>query len=170
MRRQRRSLKLLALIMGLSLVAAACGSDDDGESGDSESEGAAQEEGVQGGELVDLGTFAQGPPEHIDPSINTTSDGWQVGGSLYDGLAETDFSDPENPETVGVVAESWEVNDDATEFVFTIREDLTFSTGEPVLLGLTLAVVLAYAFVNLVVDVSYAWFDPRIRLGKGEHG
>ena len=40
----------------------------------------------------------------------------------------------------------------------------------PVLLGLTLAVVLAYAFVNLVVDVSYAWFDPRIRLGKGEHG
>jgi ABC-type dipeptide/oligopeptide/nickel transport system permease component len=39
----------------------------------------------------------------------------------------------------------------------------------PVLLGLTLAVVLAYAFVNVLVDVSYAWFDPRIRLGKGEH-
>ena len=39
----------------------------------------------------------------------------------------------------------------------------------PVLLGLTLVVVLAYAFVNIVVDVSYAWFDPRIRLGKGDH-
>jgi peptide/nickel transport system permease protein len=39
----------------------------------------------------------------------------------------------------------------------------------PVLLGLTLVVVLVYAFVNIVVDVSYAWFDPRIRLGKGEH-
>jgi ABC-type dipeptide/oligopeptide/nickel transport system permease component len=39
----------------------------------------------------------------------------------------------------------------------------------PVLLGLTLAVVLAYAFINLVVDVSYAWFDPRIRLGEGEN-
>ena len=38
----------------------------------------------------------------------------------------------------------------------------------PVLLGLTLAVVLAYAVINLVVDVSYAWFDPRIRLGGGE--
>jgi peptide/nickel transport system permease protein len=37
----------------------------------------------------------------------------------------------------------------------------------PVLLGLTLAVVLVYAFVNLVVDISYAWFDPRIRFGKG---
>jgi oligopeptide transport system permease protein len=38
----------------------------------------------------------------------------------------------------------------------------------PVLLGLTFVVVLAYAFVNIVVDMSYAWFDPRIRLGKGD--
>jgi ABC-type dipeptide/oligopeptide/nickel transport system permease component len=36
----------------------------------------------------------------------------------------------------------------------------------PVILGLTLVVVLVYAVVNLVVDVSYAWFDPRIRLGE----
>lgn len=38
----------------------------------------------------------------------------------------------------------------------------------PVLLGLTLVVVIAYAVVNLIVDVSYAWFDPRIRYGRGE--
>lgn len=36
----------------------------------------------------------------------------------------------------------------------------------PVLLGLTLAVTVAFAIVNLLVDLSYAWFDPRIRLGK----
>lgn len=36
----------------------------------------------------------------------------------------------------------------------------------PVLLGLTLAVVIAYSLINLLVDVSYAWFDPRIRLGE----
>jgi ABC-type dipeptide/oligopeptide/nickel transport system permease component len=38
----------------------------------------------------------------------------------------------------------------------------------PVTLGLTLAVVVAYSAINLVVDLSYAWFDPRIRYGKGE--
>ena len=38
----------------------------------------------------------------------------------------------------------------------------------PVILGLTLVVVLAFAIINLLVDISYAWFDPRIRLGKGE--
>jgi ABC-type dipeptide/oligopeptide/nickel transport system permease component len=37
----------------------------------------------------------------------------------------------------------------------------------PVILGLTLVVVLAYTVVNLFVDISYAWVDPRIRLGKG---
>jgi ABC-type dipeptide/oligopeptide/nickel transport system permease component len=38
----------------------------------------------------------------------------------------------------------------------------------PVVLGLTLVVVLAFALINLLVDISYAWFDPRIRLGKGD--
>jgi ABC-type dipeptide/oligopeptide/nickel transport system permease component len=37
----------------------------------------------------------------------------------------------------------------------------------PVILGLTLVVVLIFAIVNLIVDISYAWFDPRIRYGKG---
>jgi ABC-type dipeptide/oligopeptide/nickel transport system permease component len=35
----------------------------------------------------------------------------------------------------------------------------------PVLLGLTLAVTVAFSLINLAVDLSYAWFDPRIRLG-----
>jgi ABC-type dipeptide/oligopeptide/nickel transport system permease component len=38
----------------------------------------------------------------------------------------------------------------------------------PITLGLTLAVVIAYSVINLLVDISYAWFDPRIRLGQGE--
>jgi ABC-type dipeptide/oligopeptide/nickel transport system permease component len=61
-----------------------------------------------------------------------------------------------------------------TEFTFSwpgLGSQIVQSVADrdlPVLLGLTLAVVLAYALVNVVVDVSYAWFDPRIRLGKEE--
>ncbi|HET9610712.1 MAG TPA: ABC transporter substrate-binding protein [Acidimicrobiales bacterium] len=112
-------------------MATACGGDDDDEGGDEAGE--APEEGVQGGDVVDLSAFAGGPAEHIDPRINTTVSGWQIGGSLYDGLTETDFSDPDNPEVRGVVAESWESNDDATEWTFQIREGLKFSDGEDVL-------------------------------------
>ena len=43
--------------------------------------------------------------------------------------------------------------------------DSVFERDLPVILGLTLVVVIAYSVINLLVDLSYAWFDPRIRLG-----
>ena len=131
MRRQRRGLKLLALILGLSLVAAACGGDDDDSSGSEAAPDEAQAQ--QGGEMIDLGTFVGDPPEFLDPGLNSTLDAYQVIGALYDGLTELDSSDPENPVIVGQVAESWESNDDATEWTFKIRDDLFFSDGEQVL-------------------------------------
>lgn len=132
MRRQRRGTKLLALFLGLSLLAAACGGDDDDEGAGDEEQDAA-EEGQVGGELVDLNTFTGDPPEFIDPALNVTLDAYQVVNSLYDGLTEIDTSDPENPEAVGQVAESWESNEDATVWTFTVREGLSFSDGTPVL-------------------------------------
>jgi ABC-type dipeptide/oligopeptide/nickel transport system permease component len=36
----------------------------------------------------------------------------------------------------------------------------------PVMVGLTFIVVLIYGIVNMLVDISYAWFDPRVRLGE----
>ncbi len=37
----------------------------------------------------------------------------------------------------------------------------------PILLGLTTVVIVAYAVINLIVDISYGWFDPRVRIGEG---
>jgi ABC-type dipeptide/oligopeptide/nickel transport system permease component len=60
-----------------------------------------------------------------------------------------------------------------TETVFSwpgLGSEIASSVGNrdlPVLLGLTLSVVLVYAVINLLVDLSYAYFDPRIRLGDG---
>jgi oligopeptide transport system substrate-binding protein len=128
-RRQRRGLKLLALILGLSLVAAACGGDDDDDGGQA---AAPEEEAQQGGEIVDLGTFVGDPPEHIDPALNVTLDAYQVVNAVYDGLTDIDSSDPDNPEIVPQVAESFESNEDATEWTFTIRDGLTFADGEEI--------------------------------------
>jgi ABC-type dipeptide/oligopeptide/nickel transport system permease component len=38
----------------------------------------------------------------------------------------------------------------------------------PVVLGLVLVLVIAYVLINLLVDISYGLFDPRIRYGGGE--
>ena len=78
MRLKRKGLKLLALFLGLSLVAAACGSDD-GSRGAATTTGRHRDaEGAAGGDFVDLGTFVGDPPEHIDPALNSTLDAYQV--------------------------------------------------------------------------------------------
>jgi ABC-type dipeptide/oligopeptide/nickel transport system permease component len=46
--------------------------------------------------------------------------------------------------------------------------DSVITRDLPITLGLTLAVVVAYSVINLLVDLYYAWFDPRIRLGLGD--
>jgi ABC-type dipeptide/oligopeptide/nickel transport system permease component len=62
-----------------------------------------------------------------------------------------------------------------TETVFSwpgLGSEIANSVAErdaPVLLGLTLVVVLIFAFVSLLVDLSYAWFDPRVRVGRERH-
>jgi oligopeptide transport system substrate-binding protein len=124
--------RLIAVLMALVLVAAACGDDDDGGDDASGQEGGGGE-GEAGGEFVDLGTFSSAAPQHIDPALNVELDSYQVVNALYDGLTDIDFSDPENPEVKGLVAESFEPNEDATEWTFTIKEGLTFSDGEEVL-------------------------------------
>ena len=132
MRLKRRGLKLLALFLGLSLVAAACG-DDESSSDDPAEDPGDLPDGAAGGDLVDIGTFVGDPPEHIDPALNSTLDAYQVINAVYDGLTDIDASDPENPEIVPLVAESVEPNDDASVWTFKIREGQAFSDGEEIL-------------------------------------
>ncbi len=135
MRLKRRGIKLLALFLGLSLIASACGDDDDDatpEGTDGDTEEPAEGEGVAGGEFIDAGTIVGDPLEHIDPALNTTLDAFQIITALYDGL--TDISlESGDPEIVPDVAESWETSEDAVTWTFQIREGVEFSTGEPVL-------------------------------------
>src|SRR3546814_16404419 len=97
-RLKRRGMKLLALFLGLSLVAAACGDDDDGDEGSEGTDGTEEttdgdeSEGVGGGEFLDLGTNVGDPLEHIDPAPNPTPDAFPVIPALSDGLPDTQES------------------------------------------------------------------------------
>lgn len=141
----RRAMGLLALAMSVALVVSACSDDDDdgveagggtaasgatGASTDTSGGGAVK----QGGELVNFGTFINGPPEHIDPALNQVLDNYQVTNALYDGLTEVDYTtDPKNPAVKPLVAESVTPNADATVWTFKIKQGLKFSNGEPVM-------------------------------------
>ena len=86
-----------------------------------------------GGEIIDGGTFSIGTPDHIDPALNTELDSFQVINAVYDGLTDIDDSDPENIVVVPHLAESYESNEDATLWTFTVKEGQQFSDGEPIL-------------------------------------
>ncbi|WP_243075475.1 ABC transporter substrate-binding protein [Microbacterium sp. SS28] len=81
---------------------------------------------VDGGDLV----FAvANDPISLNPSgFGSGNDTWYVTRQLVDSLLHQD------PETNGLepwLAESYEVNDDATVFTFDLRDDVTFSDGTP---------------------------------------
>ncbi len=124
--------RVAAVLIAFMLIAAACG-DDSGDSGSGGDDASGSDVETQaGGEFVDLGTFVGDPPEHIDPALNSTLDAYQVINALYDGLTDVDATDPANPVIVPHVAESYEANEDATVWTFTIKDDQYFSDGEQV--------------------------------------
>jgi ABC-type transport system substrate-binding protein len=133
-RLKRKGFKLLAVALGISLIAAACGDDDD-DAGGTDSGTATTEagDGVAGGDFIDGGTISAGPQEHFDPALNSTLDSYQVINAMYDGLTDLDATDPSDPQVVPHVAESFEANDDATVWTFTIREGQHFDSGEEIL-------------------------------------
>ena len=110
--------RLLVLLLSLCVLAA-CGS-----SGDDEE---------RGSELIDAGTFAGSAPEHIDPALSDSVEAYQVVNALFDGLTDIDASDPAHVRIVPHVAKSYGSNDDATQWTFTLRDDVFFSNGEQVL-------------------------------------
>jgi len=86
-----------------------------------------------GGEYVDYAYMSDsGTNTSFDPGVVQTLNESQITSSLFDGLTDFDFTEKCAPELKGSVAESWEVNDDATEITFTLKGDREFSNGEPI--------------------------------------
>lgn len=68
-------------------------------------------------------------PVSIDPYNVQEDQGTQVCFQLFDALT---IYDAEKKELKGLAAESWEANDDATEFTFHLVEGAKFHNGDPV--------------------------------------
>ncbi len=68
-------------------------------------------------------------PESLDPAISNGQPEARIYMALYDGLVDYD------PKTVGpnpALAESWEANNDSSEFKFHLRQNGRFSNGDPI--------------------------------------
>lgn len=118
MRRIRTKLITALAISALALTS--CG-------GDSQATSAAESTGepVEGGNLV----FAEVTP--INNWQTQEASFYEKANVLNSVLDRLTYFDAESGEIVGWIAEDFEINEDATQFVFTIREGVTFSDGSP---------------------------------------
>lgn len=115
--------KAIGLSVTACLVLAACGSSKD------DPKAATGGQPVNGGTLIDLANFAAGAPAAFDPALAIEVGAHQLDALLFDGLTATDSEG----KAVKAVASDYSSNDDATQWTFTLRNDVLFSDGSPVL-------------------------------------
>jgi peptide/nickel transport system substrate-binding protein len=133
--------RMFVPVLALALVATACGGGDDAddtqETGDTTED--ASEDGGEGDDGTGEGSAAPDDAQLvIDRSFDlVTNDPHRqfeaTGTILHHATFETllNFPSTDITEPQPNIAESFEVNDDATEFVFTLREDVVFADGTP---------------------------------------
>jgi peptide/nickel transport system substrate-binding protein len=126
-----RTYRLSALLGVAVLALAACGGGDDtadrgnSEEGTNNSTTGPDEEAAGGGELA---VATQRPITTLDPHGDMGADlGTALAGrAIFDRLVSVD-----DEGIVPELAEEWTVSEDATEWVFTLRDGVTFSDGTP---------------------------------------
>lgn len=133
MRKRSIARRLLLVLLGVTLFAAACGDDSDEPAASDETQTTVPAESDDAGEpqrggTVTMGMFAQSAG--LDPVIQS---GTGVAGgielvALYDTLVRYN---PETAEFEPRIAESLEPNDDFTQWTLTLRPDVRFSDGTP---------------------------------------
>ena len=133
----------LALILGMALIAAACGSDDsssssdagttdgdttettaDDSSGEPADDSSGEPTGGAEAISVTFSNIAETPT--LDPAIAFSSDGILFVRNVYDGLLEYA---PGTSDLRPQLAESFEVSDDGLEYTFALIDGVTFHDG-----------------------------------------
>ncbi|MCT9821361.1 ABC transporter substrate-binding protein [Microbacterium sp. W1N] len=124
----------------------------------------------------DLAVAAVSAPNSLDPAQLVDGQQMFVWSSILDTLLR---KDPKTGDILPGAAEKWEYNEDGTELTLTLRDGMTFSTGDPVDASAVVATLLrskatpgnvqsrlslvddVVAEDDLTVKVSFSSFDPQ---------
>lgn len=111
-----RRMASLAVVGALALATASCAESERGDGGEG------------GGDESTFTFGAAGAPEMFDPLYATDGETFRVTRQMFQGLLGIE---PGSAEVIPELATEWTSNEEGTEWVFTLRDDVTFHDGEP---------------------------------------
>ncbi|WP_103501484.1 MULTISPECIES: ABC transporter substrate-binding protein [Streptomyces] len=112
----RSKAAMIAAAVSLGLVATACSSDRDDNSS-----------GGGGGSTERFIFGAAGDPGSLDPSLESDGETFRISRQVLETLLDHESG---GTELEGGLAETWDSNDEGTEWTFNLREGVTFHDGE----------------------------------------
>jgi oligopeptide transport system substrate-binding protein len=125
--KQKRWLSTLVLIMIVSTVLAACGSNNKNEGASNTGSNTETEAPVEAKEQV-LHINMSAEPPTFDPGQAQDSQANTALKLMYEGLVRMDESGKE----IAAAAETWEISPDGLQYKFNLRKDAVWSNGDPV--------------------------------------
>ncbi|SHH78155.1 oligopeptide transport system substrate-binding protein [Clostridium collagenovorans DSM 3089] len=160
-----KSKKILATILALSVLStsALVGCGDKKEASGKDNQGSTNSGDKDKDQYLNI--FG-GEPQLLDPTIASITTTWEALGPMHEGLTRVVGSQNGGADKIEPgVAESWEGNDDSTEFTFKLRKDAKWQDGTPVT-----AQDFVYSLKRVVdprVASDYATFlDPFLKGAK----
>src|SRR5690625_3726529 len=141
---------LLTIVFAMSIFLAACGGGDDKETnGESDDTDATEETDEADGdeelaEEQELSVNIKSEPPSLHPGTSTDTTSSAVLDQVFEGLTRIN----QDSEAEEGMAESWDISEDGITYTFTLREDATWTNGDPVTAS----------------DFEYAWkwvLDPE---------
>ena len=120
-------LLLAMLVASLALVAAGCGGDDGGDAAGTGSTDTQEEGGGEAAEQTLVVNWGTEPPS-LDPGLASDTTSANILLNIMDPLVKLD----EDLNPVPSLAESFETSEDGLTVTFTLRDDATWSNGDPV--------------------------------------
>src|SRR6187397_414723 len=118
--------RIYTAVVAMALVLAACGGGTTSPSASGGEPSASEGAGQPGGTLVFAGARLSAS---LDPALTSDGESFRVLQQVYEPLV--DLQPGSTNELVGVLAESWEGEPDSTEYVFHLRQGVTFHDGTP---------------------------------------
>lgn len=138
----RKTLTFVTLLMVMSLVIAGCAQpvpiapSDAGDGGSMASESdSSDDESMAMGDIVSGGvwtTASNSDASILNPILSSDTASSGIHNVIFPGLLGVDPFSGETVTDYGAMAESWETSEDGLTWTFTLRDNVTWSDGEPV--------------------------------------